>query len=167
MPKQKKIAEQKEETQPLDAILELLRLPTKARLDVYLEILKRWLVNRPLNINMFAYEILSTTCGLERGTVKEKVISLDGANYINIDWWTLLPRFKLKDNVTEDMLAIAMKKYQQDVITEQRVVVDPDALWRNMNGLCLHTGERIDSDLCVLARWKECQTCTHKGRDNE
>lgn len=156
-----------EEKQPLGAILDLLKLPTKARLDVYLVIVKRWLSGRPLNINMNAYELLSTTCGLERSTVKEKVISLDGANYIHIEWWTLLPRFKLKDSITEDMLAIAMKKYQQDVITEQRVVVNPDALWRNMNGLCIHTGEKIDSDLCRLARWTECQTCTHRrGRDN-
>jgi hypothetical protein len=116
---------------------------------------------------MYGYEILGTAIGLESNTVKEKVISLDGANYIYLESWTILPRFKLKEGATEEQLTKAMKKYQQDMSAEQQVIVNPDVLWRSMNELCPHTHEKRDPALCQLARWAQCETCSHSGNKRD
>lgn len=156
------------ESTPLEQLLQLIDKPSKNSLGVYTEIIKRWLLRKPLNINMNAYEILANVVGIEPDRVRGKVETLDRSGYINVDYWTLIPCFKPKENVTEQQLAAALKAYHESIIVSNGangVIKDPKTLLAKMHDMCPKTNEAHDHDLCKMHRWIECDMCVHKVRE--
>jgi hypothetical protein len=150
------------EAGPLEALMRLFETPKKTHLDVYREILRRWILKAPYNINMGCYEVMANKIGLEPDIIKNKVKTLDRAGFIDVNHWTLYPCFKLHNGVKNEDLAGALEKYRESIDIEKnkkRTIKNPNALWNMMMNICPKTKQYIDLSLCETNRWPQCKTC--------
>ena len=153
---------------PLEDLLRLFETPNKTHLDVYLEILRRWVLKAPHNINMGCYEVMANKVGVEPDVIKKKVKTMDRAGFIDVNHWTLYPCFKLHDGVTTEDLAVALEKYRETIDirkTKKRTIKNPNTLWNLMMNICPKTKQYIDLTLCEMNRWPQCKTCKLRIRN--
>jgi len=151
-----------ERNNDIEALFDLLELPSKVNLDVYTEVLRRWLLKAPHNINMGAYEVMANRIGIEPDAIKRKIKTLDRAGFIDVDHWTIYPCLKLRTKVTRRQLVTALLKYQAKInITKRKrtTIKDPNILWNLMEKICPKTDEYMDLELCKMQRWDECTKC--------
>lgn len=147
---------------PLQDLLGLFETPNKTHLDVYLEILRRWALKAPHNINMGCYEVMANKIGVDPDVIKKKVKTLDRAGFIDVNHWTLYPSFKLHDGVTDEDLAVVLEKYRETIDigkSKKRTIKNPNVLWNMMMNICPKTKQYIDLPLCEMNRWPQCETC--------
>lgn len=163
------------ETGPLEDLENLFETPNKTHLDLYREILRRWVLKAPHNINMGCYEVLANRIGVEPDVIKKKVKTMDRAGFIDVNHWTLYPCFKLFDGVTTEDLAVALERYRETIDIEKnkkRTIKNPNTLWNLMMNICPKTRQYIDISLCEMRRWPQCKTCklyskNAKKKENE
>lgn len=174
MPKQKKIAEQDVYKTPLEVLLTFLLLPLKIYREIYIIIIERRLSHRPLTMpSAIAY--LARRAGIEPELMSEKVKNMVNMKWLKIEHiggnvnpvLVLSPIWRYKEGIDKAKFAIALREYKANIKEDETHQMTTEEIYTLMNSVCPHTEEKIDSDLCKLGRWEECQTCSHRGSDNE
>lgn len=176
MKKQKKIAEQEEYQTPLEVLLTFLWMPHKIYRDIYIIVIERRLSTKPLLQNEESIAFLAQQVAVEPALMAEKVRNMARMKWIEFEQvgdrdtnqiFVISPIWHYKPSINEDKFAIALLTYRATVTEQKEHQMKTKEIYALMNSICVHTGEKRDSELCKMARWPECETCVHRGCANE
>ena len=178
MTKQKKIAESTKEEEyltPLEILLSFLRLPHKIYRNIYIYIIERRLSSNPLIQNEASIAFLAREVGVEPTLMSEKIRSMVRMKWIELEEvgkrqsnqiFVISPIWRYKPNIDKTKFAIALQEYKATIVEDKEHQMSTEEIYELMNSVCLHTGEKIDRDLCKLARWSECRMCSHNAKED-
>lgn len=170
MKKQKKIAEQEEYQTPLEVLLSFLRMPHKIYRDIYIIVIERRLSAKPLLHNEESIAFLAQQVAVEPALMAEKVRNMARMKWIEFEQvgdrdtnqiFVISPIWHYKPGMDEAKFAIALLTYKATITELKGHQMKTREIYALMNSICVHTKEKIDGDLCKLARFQECQTCSH------
>lgn len=176
MAKQKKIAEQEVYKTPLEVLLSFLRMPHKIYREIYVIVVERRLSIKPLLHNEESIAFLAQQVGVEPALMAEKIRNMARMKWIEFEQvgdrdtnqiFVISPIWHYKPGINEDKFAVALLTYRATSVEQKDHQMKTREIYALMNSVCPHTEEKIDSELCIMARFKECQTCTHRGDNNE
>ena len=178
--KQKNITEKAEEEEyqtPLETLLSFLRLPHKIYRDIYIYIIERRLSSKPLIQSEESIAYLAQQTGVEPVLMSEKIKNMVRMKLVELEQvgtrdvnqiFVLSPIWRYKAGIDKIKFAIAIREYKENIKEDKACQMSTQEIYDLMNSVCLHTHEKIDEVLCEMARWPECEMCSHRGeKDNE
>lgn len=178
MTKQKTLEPEEEYQTPLEVLLSFLRIPNKTYRSIYISILERRLSTKPLIQNEISIAYLANQAGIEPDRMGEKIRSIVKMGWVELEQvgnkdanqiFVLSPIWRYKEGIDEGAFAIALRKYHLDTKEDKEQKKNTKEIFKLMNGICLHTLTKRDTEICELGRWPECETCNmrNKEKDND
>jgi hypothetical protein len=172
---QKKLTEPETYETPLERLLSFLRVPHKIYRSIYIAVIERRL-STPLLQNDANMAFLAREVGIEPALMLEKIRSMVRMKWIELEEvgkrhsnqiFVISPIWRYKPGIDKAKFAIALQEYRAAIVKDKEHQMNTQEIYDLMNSVCQHTEEKIDSELCKMARFPECQTCSHRRRDNE
>jgi hypothetical protein len=179
MTRQKKITGKAEEVEyipPLETLLSFLYLPHKVYRTIYINIAERRLSSKPLIQSEESLAYLAQQTGIEPALMAEKIKNMVRMKWVELEQvgerdvnqiFVLSPIWRYKPGIDQGKFAIALQEYKAAIVQDKEHQMNTQEIYALMNSVCSHTEEKIDSALCLLARWEECKTCSHSPKRNK
>lgn len=160
--KQRKIAlERKQESKtPLNRLIEMLNLPAKSELPVFIDVLSQSLIKPAYKNDKEGWRKMGQRLNMPVSKVKDRLLNLEAGGYIERAV-LILPRFRLRHGYTTEELAIALSRLKEELKANPSREVSSVELVELVNSICPHTKRQRDDELCSLGRWGECGGCKH------
>lgn len=166
MTKQRKVVEADEYETPTQRLLSFLRLPHKNYQEIYLAITARYLRGNPYQVGWSdPYAQIGNKCHLEPDLAKEKVITLETMGWIKLQkvhgsiHSAFVPIWRIKKGIKKEEFALALKAYHTEILKDNEEILTTAEILEIMNSICIVTKEKVNSEICALHRWGDCQNC--------